>query len=610
MTLFTPATKLMKRLTYSRKMLVSGFFFCVPIVLLAYFLISNIGEQVEFAAKEHSGVRYLTPLKNTLAYLLDDRRAALSHGRAPAAPDRVLAELDRAEASVGGELATGGALVALKAKIAAARMKTATPQARQAPVDDLLAMIVLVADNSNLTLDPDIDSYYLMDTLTTKLPPLSDALARMDLIASRRVPRASPLDDKTELAVLSSQVRTLVEDTNKNIRAACNKNPALKAALQGPLQGVNASSAEFLKAVAAAGSPADRQLARSSQAAGEAVFRAMEIISPALDRLLLERIQSFQGRKHRYLGVSFLAFLLGVYLNIGCFLSVRDGIASLCVVTGKVHSFAGKLSASVEQQAGFASQLSGSVSEISATMEQFSATASLIAEHSHEVVNIADHTLQGTNSAASEVATLREKMNAITSDNETNLQEIVELGHRSKEITRIMEIIGNIAHQTKLIAFNAALEAASAGEAGKRFGVVAVEIRRLADSVVESTGDTDLKITEIIEAVDRLVIASEKGTKVIRDGVEYSGRTMEMLGEVVDGSVATSDAAKQISISTQQQQISSGEVVLALQDIQRGASQASAAIQQINAIARELTAMSNDLKEIMERFSLYVTAEL
>jgi hypothetical protein len=616
MTLFTPATLLMKRLTYSRKMFVAGFFFCVPIVLLVYFLITNIREQVDFAEKERSGVHYLTPLKHTLVYLLENRRAVLLHGKAPAAPDRELAELDRVEASEGRVLATKESLRALKARLTAVNSPGAatarqTAETHAALVDDLLAMIVLVADNSNLTLDPDIDSYYLMDTLSTKLPPLADALGRIDLIVSR--PGTEPsAEEKTELAVLSGQVGTLVEAINKNIRAACNKNPALNQQLKGTFQDVTSSSSAFLKAVtfkAEAGAP-DKNLSKAANSARDAVFRAIDVVAPALDRLLVERIQAFKSRMYLFLSISFLAFLLGVYLNIGCFLSVRDGIASICVVTGKVHSFAGEVSASVEQQAAFSSQLSSSVTEISATMEEFSATASQIANHSHEVVDIADHTQHGTSSAASEVETLLEKMSAITSDNEASLKEIVELGRKSKEITKIMEIIGNIANQTKLIAFNAALEAASAGEAGKRFGVVAVEIRRLADSVVESTGDTEAKITEIIEAVHRLVIASEKGSKVIREGVDHSGRTMQMLSEVVDGSVATSDAAKQISMSTQQQQIASCQVVLALRDIQEGASQASSSIQQINNVGKELTAMSNDLKEVMDRFSLYVASDI
>lgn len=284
--------------------------------------------------------------------------------------------------------------------------------------------------------------------------------------------------------------------------------------------------------------------------------------------------------------------------------NLRRIIVTLADVTGRVITFAEKLSASVEQQADFSGKLATSIEEISATMEEFSSTAGLIASHSRDVVDIANRTLQDAKDGATGVETLSVKMSDISRDNETSLQEIVALGRKSKEITKIMDIIGNIANQTKLIAFNAALEAASAGDAGKRFGVVAVEIRHLADSVVESADETEGKITEIMEAVNRLVIASEKGSKGIREGLDYSGRTMQMLCDVVDSASATSDVARQISLSTQQQQIGSSQVVIALQDLQEGGRQVSAAIQQINAIGKELVTMSGDLKGIMGRFSL------
>lgn len=656
MIFFNPAVRLMRQMSYSRKMLVSGLFFCIPIALLAYFLVTNIREQVAFGAKERSGVRYIQPLRTVLSLLLENRREVLLNGRPSAGTEKVAGELDRIEGQLGNVLATGESVQALKNKLGVVNgMRGASARqtfdAHSSLVESLLETIVLVADNSNLTLDPDIDSYYLMDTLITKLPPLADALSRIDLIIARQ----PALGDRTDIIVLSGQVRTLVGAINKNIRAACVKNPALAQLLQKPFQDVEASCVAFLKRAAVPAdvkAPAARAHGGSDaeNSAREAVFRAIDVVMPALDGLLAERIHAFQKRMNLYLTLSFLAFLLGVYLNIGCFLSVREGISSvrdvasrvskgdltaeapqlshdelgemahmfnimtenlrhiivtLSGVTDKVHSFAGMLSDSVEHQAGFSCQLSSSVTEISATMEEFSSTASQIANHSHEVVAIADRTLQGTRDGATGVETLSLKISDIYNDNEDSLREIMELGRKSKEITRIMEIIGNIANQTKLIAFNAALEAASAGEAGKRFGVVAVEIRRLADSVVESASQTEGKITEIMDAVNRLIITSEKGSKGIREGLDYSGKTMEMLCEVVDGASSTSEAAKQISLSTQQQQLASNQVVLSLYDIKEGTRHSSDSIQQINSISKELTVMSTDLKELMGRFSLY-----
>ncbi|MEA5113377.1 MAG: methyl-accepting chemotaxis protein [Geobacteraceae bacterium] len=270
---------------------------------------------------------------------------------------------------------------------------------------------------------------------------------------------------------------------------------------------------------------------------------------------------------------------------------------------GEINSFAGTISTTVHQQASFASQLSGSVSEISSTMEEFTSTATDIARHSQGVVDIADNTLRDTKDGAVQVETLTAKMNEISCDNETGIMEIVELGRKSKEITKIMDIINSIANQTKLIAFNAALEAASAGEAGKRFGVVASEIRRLADSVFESTNDIEGKMTEILDAVNRLVVSSEKSSKGIRDGLDYSVQTAELLRDLVSGAESTTDAARQISLSTQQQQTASGQVLIALRDIEEGVRYSSSSIQQTSEISRNLTVMAVELRKLVRRFN-------
>jgi methyl-accepting chemotaxis protein len=263
-----------------------------------------------------------------------------------------------------------------------------------------------------------------------------------------------------------------------------------------------------------------------------------------------------------------------------------------------------EISASVAEQATTSSQQSAAVAEITSTMEELSASSSQIAEHSRVVVDIANKTWEDTKKGATAIETVIGKMTDISSDNQNSISEILELGKKSKEITKIMEIINTIADQTKLIAFNAALEASSAGEAGKRFGVVAVEIRRLADSVMESTGEIEGKINEIQESINRLVIASEKGSKGIQDGMEYSTQTASLLGEIVDAAHSTTDAAKQISLSTQQQKTASNQVVVALREIVSGTGQTTVAIERINSTSIEMARLSDELKELVEQFRL------
>lgn len=283
---------------------------------------------------------------------------------------------------------------------------------------------------------------------------------------------------------------------------------------------------------------------------------------------------------------------------------LHEIIIMISAATTKIHTNSGTIASTLEQQSGFATQLSSSVVEISSTMEEFSSTASQIAQHSQSVVERADKTLEDTKQGASEVETLTIKISEISHDIQKNMDEIVALGRTSKEINRVMEIINTIASQTKLIAFNAALEAAGAGEAGKRFGVVAVEIRRLADSVVESTGEIEGKISAILDSVNRLVMSSEKSAIMTREGEEYASNTLSMLIEIVDGVQETTTAARQISLSTQQQQIASSQVLLALRDIEQGVRHSGDTVHTLNEVTLELAEMAENLNGLVQTFTL------
>lgn len=269
-----------------------------------------------------------------------------------------------------------------------------------------------------------------------------------------------------------------------------------------------------------------------------------------------------------------------------------------------VHGAAKEIVGAVESQAATSSEMSSSVAEITSTMEELSASSTQIAEHSKSVVDIANLTWENSKRGSEAMQMVLGRMGDIRSDNQNSLQEIVELGAKSKEISKVMEIINDIADQTKLIAFNAALEASSAGEAGKRFSVVASEIRRLADSVTDSTGEIEAKIQEIQDSISRLVITSEKGASTIASGMEASTNTAQNLGDLVNAASHTSSAAQQISLSTQQQKTASNQVVVALREIVTASSHTAQSIGRISQISHDMTAMSAELSELVQQFKL------
>lgn len=283
---------------------------------------------------------------------------------------------------------------------------------------------------------------------------------------------------------------------------------------------------------------------------------------------------------------------------------LHDLVSQVSTNAEQVSTAAREIFGAVDGQAAASAEMSSSVAEITSTMEELSASSTQIADHSKSVVDIANQTLDGSRKGSDAMQMVIGRMSNISADNQHSLREIVDLGAKSKQISKVMEIINAVADQTKLIAFNAALEASSAGEAGKRFSVVAGEIRRLADSVTESTGEIESKINEIQDSISRLVITSENGASGISAGTTASATTAQRLSEIVNAASHTSSAAQQISLSTQQQKTASNQVVVALREIVVASSHTAQSITRISQISKDMSSLSNRLDKLVQSFKL------
>ena len=297
---------------------------------------------------------------------------------------------------------------------------------------------------------------------------------------------------------------------------------------------------------------------------------------------------------------------IGILANTfdGMVEQLQNNIHSISDTSLTLNSSSTQISTAINEQSSIAAEQSASLTQITTTLEELSQSSSQIAENSNSVVETSSDALHLSQKGAESIETLKEKMDGILENNKINIKDILNLGKKSKEIGTVMGIINNIADQTKLIAFNAAIEASGAGDAGKRFGVVAVEIRRLADNVMESTNEIQNKIEEIQQAINRLVVIAEKGSKGIEEGATLATKTITELGTLVHGAKSTNDEAKQISISTQQQMTATSQVLSALKEIQTGIHQSSVSMKQTQTITNSLADTSKDLKRLMNEFKI------
>ncbi|MCR4579099.1 MAG: hypothetical protein K5681_02010 [Treponema sp.] len=255
-------------------------------------------------------------------------------------------------------------------------------------------------------------------------------------------------------------------------------------------------------------------------------------------------------------------------------------------------------STSLEQSTG--------VKEILATMEDTDRQTRNIVEKIGDVTMVAEGTEKNVNAGFETLQSNLDKMTEITDANVSTISGIRELGEKIGSIWEIVKIINDIADQTRIIAFNAELEASSAGESGKNFHIVANEVRRLAAGITNSVDQIKERITEIQHSSDNLIITSESGTEKIREGLELSEKLKEKFNDIQSSSEITVESANQIKEIIYQQSAAFDQIVATVRQISSGIENFSTSTGTVNNTAQKLKEAANLLENLHTQI---ITAE-
>ncbi|HQC26973.1 MAG TPA: methyl-accepting chemotaxis protein [Treponemataceae bacterium] len=239
---------------------------------------------------------------------------------------------------------------------------------------------------------------------------------------------------------------------------------------------------------------------------------------------------------------------------------------------------------------------SASVKEIVATMEDSDKLSRNILTRIGDVALVANKTKQNVTHGVKTLATNVEKMREINDANKDTITGIKSLSDKIEGVWDIVNIINTITDQTKIIAFNAELEAASAGEAGKSFNIVATEIRRLADLTTNSTREIKQRITEIQHSSDNLIITSEGGTEKIQEGITLSANLEENFNYIKSSAEITAESSSDIRDIIEQQTFAFEQIVVTLRQIAAGVESFSFSTQAITAASEELKKIAETLE--------------
>ena len=255
-----------------------------------------------------------------------------------------------------------------------------------------------------------------------------------------------------------------------------------------------------------------------------------------------------------------------------------------------------------EKQSSNAQRQLASIYQISRTVEDAANSSKRIADNADDVANGTESTLKSTQEMEKTVRNTVSRMGEIRDQVGKNTERVMSLGEKISQIDNVVKIINTIADQTKLIGFNASIEAVGAGENGGRFSVVATEVRRLANTVVESVGEIKNSVSSIQTATSELILSSETGIRKVNQGaslIAEIGNTLQHIMAVLE---ETTQAAKEISISMQQQQAENEFIVDGINALSSHSERSLDVNKRAHIIVKELRTLADELDATVQEF--------
>jgi methyl-accepting chemotaxis protein len=270
----------------------------------------------------------------------------------------------------------------------------------------------------------------------------------------------------------------------------------------------------------------------------------------------------------------------------------------------QISAAAEQLMTSSEEVAKRSQQQSESASSIAAAVEEMTASIDRVSENAHEANNISLHASNLSQKGATVIQNAAVEMNKISEAVKSSSLIIEDLGHQSDQITSIVNTIREIADQTNLLALNAAIEAARAGEQGRGFAVVADEVRKLAERTTISTSEIASTVEKIQSGTRNAVGSMGSGVAQAGRGVELAGQAGASITEINDGATRVMGMVNSISESIREQSIASSDIAKSIEHIARMSEESSLEIQETANAARHLQQLSLTLRSSVSSFKL------
>ncbi|HEY7133565.1 MAG TPA: methyl-accepting chemotaxis protein [Acidimicrobiia bacterium] len=654
---FGPARALMGRLRFAWKFVVVGLVLLLPLGFVTRAYLGTQSSQVSFSAKERLGVTYITPVMVLLDKVVAARSSSVLAARAgkPAVANAGIADavsaVDKVDKSLGAKLETTKLWTTAKAELGKVTGTTYSDPGvafddYSTASSDVLAVLTQATNQSNLILDPDLDSFYVMDAFTVQLPKLLDNAGQLaDVTALPSAEACGSPRSNTQAAALAVCVG-VAQNTLANIQSDLDtsfhntKDAKLKATLAGPLDALQTSTGALVKQANAVidghttpTTPTEVGAQRAT-AAGD-LLTLSQASGPRLDALLKARIGRFNGKQRNVEWLAAIALVVALYLFGGFYLAVSRAIRKM---VGSLHAAAegdlteapdvkdrdelGAMSEALEHTLG---RVRDAVSAIARHARDVTAQSSGLRDLSARIASDAEHTSVEASDASEVVTGLSENVHTVSqgtdelgigiaeisrsaSDATGVAQEAVNavddtaaaverLRSHSAEILQVADLISGIASQTNLLALNATIEAARAGEAGKGFGVVANEVKELASETARATGS----IGQLIETVQNDTTGAVDAMQRIREIITQVGDSQTVISAAVEEQTATT---VEIGRALGEAANRSSEIVERIGGFAETVGHSTEGSAELHDVAGHLAATATELDDLVTQFKI------
>jgi methyl-accepting chemotaxis protein len=290
------------------------------------------------------------------------------------------------------------------------------------------------------------------------------------------------------------------------------------------------------------------------------------------------------------------AITLGIALSIAIAKPLDKALKG---IVNMIVSSSTEIAATIEQQERIAVQQAASVNQTTTTMDELGASSRQSAMQAESALEKASHVLNMAAEGSKVVQKTQQGMLTLTEKVGGIAEQVLHLSQQTNQIANITNLVSDLANQTNMLAINATVEAVRAGEQGKGFGVVAREIRRLADQSKTSATEINDLINDIQNAINKTVMVTDEGNTTLDNSLKLTEGTAQTFNHVANAINSVVVSSQQIYLNTKQQALAIDQVVDAMNALNKGAAESASGITQSRIGTQKLNQAALNLRYVV-----------